>query len=211
MEPVLREKCQVAWFKLAEFINRGEKERALTIYKLLMHTVDQRAYAQHLEADLLFFFNDPAAIDSYKAAAQLYCAERNIAQAVAIYERLARLYLERPEFLARLVVLYQELGHPVRTFVGIQQLIELFVVAQKIDSIRQAIADVSMFVSKIDCGRLYQTLLLALMHVHYEDHTFMVTVAQSVLVCFASTDELKNDFFRELSILDAQFAQSLFK
>ena len=40
----------VAWFKLAEFVTRKEKERAFGVYRLLSHSIADRAFAAQLEA-----------------------------------------------------------------------------------------------------------------------------------------------------------------
>lgn len=66
------DKLSVAWFALAEFVIRGEKERTLTMYRLLMHSISNEAVREQLKGDILNFFNDELAIESYAKAAQLY-------------------------------------------------------------------------------------------------------------------------------------------
>ena len=83
------ESCTIAWFKLADFIARGEKERALTVHKLLMHSVQNEALAYQLEGDILLAFDDDAAIDRYHIAANLYKKAGKIQQAVSIYEHVS--------------------------------------------------------------------------------------------------------------------------
>lgn len=81
----------VAWFKLAEFIERGEKERALGMYRLLTHTVPDPAFTYQLEGDLLAAFGDTAiAQERYLTAAQLYCAQKDFMHAVGLYETLVQ-------------------------------------------------------------------------------------------------------------------------
>jgi hypothetical protein len=65
-------KSSIAWFKLAEFAGRREKERALLFYRLLVHSINDEAVACQLEGDLYAAFNDHRAIDCYKRAARLY-------------------------------------------------------------------------------------------------------------------------------------------
>jgi len=62
----------LAWFKLANFVNRGEKERALNVLKLLMHSIQDEAVPYQLEGDLLLAFDDNAALDRYHVAANLH-------------------------------------------------------------------------------------------------------------------------------------------
>src|SRR3990172_10433854 len=78
MRQVPAEKYNIAWFKLAEFVARGEKERALGIYRLLIHSFDDKAFSYQLEGDLLSAFNDESARDKYLSAAQLYHKEGRI-------------------------------------------------------------------------------------------------------------------------------------
>ncbi|MCX5923711.1 MAG: hypothetical protein NTU89_04090 [Candidatus Dependentiae bacterium] len=79
----------VAWFKLADFISRGEKERALSIHRLLMHSVQDVAIAYQLEGDILLAFDDNAALDRYHVAANLYKKSGKIQQAISVYEHVS--------------------------------------------------------------------------------------------------------------------------
>jgi hypothetical protein len=69
---VASESYTIAWFKIADFVARGEKERALTVYRLLMYSVAEPALSYQLEGDILLAFDDDAAIDRYHVAANLY-------------------------------------------------------------------------------------------------------------------------------------------
>ena len=82
----------IAWFKLAEFVERREKERALAMYRLLIHSVSDRAVAIQLQADLLRAFNDEKAFDVYTEAAVFYSKAERADQAYATHEQLV-LYL----------------------------------------------------------------------------------------------------------------------
>lgn len=79
----------IAWFKLADFVVRGEKERALSVYKLLMHSITDQAFACQLQGDILLAFDDDAAIDSYHQAANLYKKHGDYQKAIAVYEHVA--------------------------------------------------------------------------------------------------------------------------
>lgn len=79
----------IAWFKLADFVSRGEKERALSVYKLLMHSIPDQAFAYQLEGDILLAFDDDAALDRYHCAANLYKKKGDYQKAIAIYEHVA--------------------------------------------------------------------------------------------------------------------------
>lgn len=107
MKPVSLKKQSVAWFKLAEFVGRGEKERALGLFRLLTHSLDNPAFTKQLEADILSFFEDEQALKEYIQAAHLYYQEGNVSEATSVYEKLVELE-QRPEFLEKIVALYTE-------------------------------------------------------------------------------------------------------
>lgn len=79
----------VAWFKLADIVARGEKERALSVYKLLMHSFTDQAFAYQLQGDILLSFDDDTALDSYHQAANLYKRNGSYQKAIAVYEHVA--------------------------------------------------------------------------------------------------------------------------
>jgi len=92
MKPVSSEKYNVAWFKLAECVARGEQERAFGVYRLLSHSFEDKAFAQQLAGDLYLAFKDTdAAMQKYEAAAHLYKEDGRVAEATAIYQHLITL------------------------------------------------------------------------------------------------------------------------
>lgn len=84
----IRSTSSVAWFKLAEVITRGEKERALSIYRLLMHSVQSEALKAQLEGDILLMFNDANAFNAYLRAATLHQKNNDTFQAFSMYEQI---------------------------------------------------------------------------------------------------------------------------
>lgn len=109
-QPVHNDKYTIAWFKLAEFIARGEKERALGVYRLLSHSFEDRAFAQQLAGDIFISFGDTAlAIERYCQAAQLYMQQGKKVQAAAIYEHLIMLDASGLHYYKNLIVLYADM------------------------------------------------------------------------------------------------------
>lgn len=89
MKSFEKEKHSLAWFKLAECVLKGEKERAIGVYKLLYHSVGNDALATQLYADILLSFEDKdLAIQKYFEAIELYKKEEKFIEAIAIYEHL---------------------------------------------------------------------------------------------------------------------------
>ncbi len=114
MRQLPSDKYNVAWFKLAEFVARGEKERALGLYRLLIHSFDDKALAAQLEGDILLSFNDQAAVEKYAFAAQCYEKEGKLTEAALVLEHIFILQPEADETIKKLVGLYEQLGNKNR-------------------------------------------------------------------------------------------------
>ena len=108
MKPVSLEKQSIAWFKLAECIGRGEKERALSLLRLLTYSLDNTSFIKQLEGDILSFFEDSQALTEYIKAAHMYQQEGNVAEASSVYEKLIALE-QKVEFLEKIIDLYTQL------------------------------------------------------------------------------------------------------
>lgn len=105
-----KDKFSIAWFKLAEFVSRNEKEKALAIYKLLKHSLPEEAIAHQLEGDLLLAFDDPEAPECYKKAAKIYLNNGDIIKAATIYEHCLKLLPDSRNHLIALIKLYSHLN-----------------------------------------------------------------------------------------------------
>lgn len=86
------EKSNIAWFKLAEFVYRKEKERALGLVRLLSHAVPSPALVAQLEGDLLWSFGDEKALELYEKAARTYTHDGRASDAQMLYRQLAIMY-----------------------------------------------------------------------------------------------------------------------
>lgn len=96
----------VAWFKLSELIARGECEKALSVFKLLSHSLTDKAYVLQVEGDILWYLDDSRAIEKYRQAAFLYQKEKRIVDALAIYEHLFTQKPQRTELIINLLISY---------------------------------------------------------------------------------------------------------
>lgn len=101
-----RREKSLAWFKLADLIARGEREKALSVFRLLSHSLSDRAYVLQLEGDILWYLDDQVSIEKYKQAAFLYQKERRFVDAIAIYEHVLTQKPQSYDALAALVVFY---------------------------------------------------------------------------------------------------------
>lgn len=86
------DKYNIAWFKLAECVARGEKERALGVYRLLSHSLHNEAFRAQLEGDIWLAFGEfENAIVQYRDAAYKYRINNQFSEAAAIFEHLQSL------------------------------------------------------------------------------------------------------------------------
>jgi hypothetical protein len=111
MKTMSQNRQSVAWFRLAECVDRGEKEKALAFHRLLTHSYNDRAFIKKLEADILAFFQDVNAVTAYEQAASLYAKEGKIFEAAVIYEYLFLANLQNQSYKEKLVSFLTQLGH----------------------------------------------------------------------------------------------------
>lgn len=90
MEKVAKRTASVAWFNLALLVNRGEKEKALSLLRLLSYSIENGALALQLEGDILNAFEDREAVVKYREAAMLYKKEQKVTSAISLYEYLIK-------------------------------------------------------------------------------------------------------------------------
>ena len=99
----------IAWYKLADLIARREREKALSVYRLLSHSFEDKAYALQLEGDILYSLDDKNALEKYKQAAFLYRKEQRWINALSICEHLLELDPHNVELVGILLDLYVRL------------------------------------------------------------------------------------------------------
>lgn len=89
MKHMQADKYTIAWFKIAECVSRGEKERALGVYRLLSHSFNDDAVSRQLEADIYLSCNEQVrAIELYRQAMELYTKSQRFLEAAAVGEHL---------------------------------------------------------------------------------------------------------------------------
>ena len=125
MKQVDSDTYNVAWFKLADCIARKEKERALGIFRLLAHSLDDAALVCQLYADILRSFSDPQALEKYHEAAELYRSRRQFLEAAAVYEHIATIDPENVSFRLNMIELYQQLNIRSKVIEYVRQLVQL--------------------------------------------------------------------------------------
>jgi tetratricopeptide (TPR) repeat protein len=126
MRYIPTDKYTVAWFKLAECVAKGEKEKAFGVYRLLMHSLEDKAYAHQLEGDLLGAFQDDRALEKYEHAAQMYTSNNRWKEAIALYEELVIMCPENARAMQCLLELYTKYKKPEQYASKIIKLAYLF-------------------------------------------------------------------------------------
>lgn len=124
-------KYNVAWFKLAEFVMRKEKERALAIYRLLAHSICDKGLVFQLEGDLLWSFADQKAIDSYIKAGAIYEKDQKFIPAAAIYEHIVALKSNNIEYSLKMLKIYNLINNDVKIQRSLQIVCEAIVFNKK--------------------------------------------------------------------------------
>ena len=171
MNTLSSETYNVAWFKLADFVARGEKERALCTYRLLMHSVVDQAFSYQLEGDILLAFEDDLAFERYHQAACLYKKDGNIKKAIAVYEH-ALFFKTDAVLLEALLDMYDGLQQWHNFLTTFMKYAHLMVQNKQCDKLLQRI---HMYTSKHDLSLvcdMYRFMMVALMaydksHIHF--------------------------------------------
>jgi hypothetical protein len=107
------EKYTIAWFKLAECVSRGDKERALGVYRLLSHSIASHALRAQLEGDIWLSFGElENAITHYREAAHQYRLNKQLVEAVSVFQHLQLLDPLCAFYKTAVQELHQQLGLP---------------------------------------------------------------------------------------------------
>lgn len=163
MRHVPSDKYNVAWFKLAECVSRGEKERALGVYRLLAHSFGDEAFAYQLMGDLLLSFDDTQAITKYQEAADRYTAEKRWLEAAAVYEHLLTFDPLNITYRKEVVRLYRETTLEGKITSNLMHLFEQYLALDSLDNVLQVIEQLDQYLLVQDLAPIRQKLVYALL------------------------------------------------
>lgn len=126
MKQAVSDKYTIAWFKLAECVSRGERERALGVYRLLSHSIGNPAFERQLEGDLYLSFQDTqTALIKYHEAVKLYQQAGRMLEAAAVLEHVITLDSSTFGYYQQLIELYHQLHLTHKVKERIAQVVEL--------------------------------------------------------------------------------------
>jgi|SRR5438477_5924866 len=126
MKQTQSDKHTIAWFKIADCVSRGEKERALGVYRLLSHSFNDHAVARQLEADIYLSFGEQElAVPLYLQAIELYQKSQRFLEAVALCEHL--LTMNDSDLIVRreAIKLHNMLGNPPKIHEHVRKSLDL--------------------------------------------------------------------------------------
>ena len=167
MRHVPSDKYNVAWFKLAECVSRGEKERALGVYRLLAHSFGDEAFAYQLMGDLLLSFDDVQAIAKYQEAADRYTQENRWLEAAAVYEHLLTFDPMNIAYRKEVVRLYRQTTLQAKIITNLIHLFQQCLDADSMESALQAMEQLDNYLPIQDLAAHRQKLVYALLAKRY--------------------------------------------
>ena len=156
------DKHTIAWFKIAECVSRGEKERALGVYRLLSHSFNDSAIARQLEADIYCSFGQvEQAIALYLQTMELYHKSHRFLEAAAVCEHLITMRPDDLLLCREIIPLYISLAivPKIRTYVNV--VVELIAQKQQWYDIKSIIAECVRIADSNGRALVYADIIIA--------------------------------------------------
>lgn len=166
MKQTQYDKHTIAWFKIADCVSRGEKERALGVYRLLSHSFNDNAIARQLEADIYLSFNEvEQAILLYQQAMEFYHATDRFLEAASVGEHLVTLVSSDIALHRQMIQFYISLGMVVKISEHTHVLINLFAKKQQWYDIKNMIVECARFTDGTGRSGIYSDIILTALEV----------------------------------------------
>lgn len=199
------QKYVIAWFKIAEYVNRGEKERALGVYQLLSHSIDDQALALQIKGDILYACNDQRCIEIYEKTVESYLQQKKLMQAAVVLEQIVLIDPTNTVSIGKLIELYRMLEKYDIAYQHVEAIIQLHI---NKGSILQAYeicqAWISLF-SQIQQFGLYALFL----HKEYEQNVVVSQLQESMITKMVELAKLDKDESTLLQQLRGKLARNV--
>lgn len=205
MKHIPQDKYNVAWFTLAECIARREKVRALGVYRLLSHSIEDRAYRSQLEGDILLAFQDDFAIPKYKEAAYLYQQSGKLLEALAIYEHLHTLDATESDYLNELIRLYGLLNFTTKKVHCLKKLFPVLLRSGQLDTADGVLKQLDSALLITETTHEREQLVFALIRENKSRNSILDHL-HTLIDAFLQRDDT-NDLQRFVSTLEALNAE----
>jgi len=206
MKHAQSDKYTIAWFKIAECVSRGEKERALGVYRLLSHSFNDNAVARQLEADIYFSFNERgAAIPLYRQAMELYQKSKRFLEAAAVGEHLLVLQPNDIFLINDVVNCYKMLDLPDKLIHHFNAMMAMYVVRNEWDNVQKTIDWCAHVTNPLHAYLLYKQLIIAIHSIHEKSSLTIACIEKAIdiLLTHDHEDHLQ-DFLLLLSTINEQ-------
>lgn len=166
MKHISSDNYTIAWFKLAECVSRGERERAFGVYRLLSHSLDDRALALQLEGDLFLAFTMLSeSVERYEQAASTYKRSGRLLESASVYEHICTLQPTEMGYKKELAALYSSLQFDTRVADLVCQLVVDYSKAGIFDAARGLVSlinNLDSFAAQVQCYEKVTSLLQSL-------------------------------------------------
>ncbi len=209
MKHVPQDKYNVAWFTLAEFIARGEKVRALGVYRLLAHSIENTALRHQLEGDILLAFQDKVdAINKYKDAALLYQKHGKFLEAAALYEHLRDLEPNICDHSIALVELYERLGITSKVASNLRHLCTALMQGQDLEQAERMLEQLDTVVTCKQTAHEHEQIAYALIRSDCPDENRVLGHIRAAISGFLDGDDSRalQKFMSALTALSTDYA-----
>ena len=203
-------KYNLAWFKLAEFVSRGEKEKALGIFRLLSHSLHDVAYIYKLKGDILFAFNDEQAEEFYSQAASFYRKGNNKYEAISLYLNLLTVDPDSEHYLESLMDLYEEMDIEEKSIKGIKFLLDLYINKKDFVKISNILKTLDKKNKADALANLHKTLLFKLCENPKNKRLLILYHLKRTLDGLFDSEELKQ-FLTELELIGKELSSDAIK
>jgi len=158
------DKHTIAWFKIADCVSRGEKERALGVYRLLSHSFNDNAIARQLEADIYCSFGEiEQAASLYRQAMELYHKSQRFLEAAAVGEHLITVHSDDMELRRTMVQLYTSLCMVPKVRAHVHVLVELLAQKQQWYEVKNVIVDCSTIADRAGRAGIYSDIIVTVL------------------------------------------------
>ena len=191
MRHLPNDKYNVAWFKLAEFVARGEKERALGLYRLLVHSFNDKALAIQLEGDILLSFNDAEAVECYQRAAEQYVIEEKITQAAAVHEHILMLKADCAFSIKKLLEFYEGRNKAIRVLELLEMLSAVLVAKRNYHEVTSLIEKYEAHFSSSQLLPVYKKIVITSAQEDFCDENVVFCLHKALDELIDNTQEMQ--------------------
>jgi len=193
------DKHTIAWFKIADYVSRGEKERALGVYRLLSHSFNDNAIARQLEADIYCSFGETEqAIVLYQQAMDNYYKSERFFEAAAVGEHLIVLCSDDINLRRTLVQLYISLCMVGKIKSHIVALVNFIAKKQQWYDVKTVIAECSRMSQVNERIIIYAQVIISMYQINYPRDVLADSIRQLLNDSCFIDDKISQQEFLEL-------------